>query len=482
MSKKSRKHNSPDLNFVPEDIISYKAVNFLDVIRSADDILNRIRFDSISVYKTIRNGSPKVKGIFLVDKECLCDLGRGKRPYVNRYYCVGCEMFRRMCSSVKIPDNNIIKVEVGKYEGKKLKFYEYETDFGDYTENKELMFTLNRFGTMENQLNLLDTSFCNMYKKTKVLSTDSLLTNFITVSILINNKMQKYKLSNTIPFEWSYTCNQKTFIIESLTSTFTEISNEIEFQKSTKSPTAKTKVNSLNPNMVSGILKQLIVVLHFLNKYSFIHGHPSINFLTFSKKPYLVKYNDITINCPVTLHLKPSFLTSMSYEDDNGQQIRLVGKKHCVYQEIINTYPVENLDVTLSYNPRNVHIDNDIPMIENLNSHIIQCYKIGNQSYNFNNYMNKYGMPLLHSSYEFYCFLVALLCEDNFYDTFMEDENLRSIWYSLWKISEYESMMDELIRLKGNESPNNEEIINFVSKYTLRVDALKHFYECIDMF
>jgi hypothetical protein len=89
------------------------------------------------------------------------------------------------------------------------------------------------------------------------------------------------------------------------------------------------------------------------------------------------------------------------------------------------------------------------------------------------------GLPILQGSFEFYCFLISLLCEDSFYTTFIENEKLRTIWYSLWKENEYESVNSNLLKLKTKDVIEYEDITGFVSKYYLRSDALKHFWECI---
>jgi hypothetical protein len=90
-----------------------------------------------------------------------------------------------------------------------------------------------------------------------------------------------------------------------------------------------------------------------------------------------------------------------------------------------------------------------------------------------------YGVPLLDSSFEFYCFLTALLCEDSFYITFMQNDSLRSVWYNLWRIGEYDDVMKELVKLKLLEKVEYENIIKYVSKFTLRTDAIDYFWENI---
>lgn len=479
MSKRSRRYNTPDFNFIPEDICSYKSCSTLQSCCSADEILDRVKCDSNLIFKSIREGNPDILSVLPVDDNCMCDIGRGKRPYVNKQYCIGCEMLRRINSDVKLNGNKTIRIEVGKHIGKVLYVNEYEVKYGTYEENEELTAVLKKLTEYENQLYLLDDNFYDIYQRTRILSTTSSVTNYIATCVFINNKLLKYKIPNHTPYEWSYACKNKVYIIEPKTMSFLDVSNIESFQKSIRSPIAKTKVNALNEDIVFGILRQLTTSLHFLSKYSFIHGCPSIDFIRFSMKSCNYKYGNVVVTCPVTLHIKPSFLASIAYEDDSGKHTRLVFSNIQPGQELLNEYPIETTDIIINYKKRNVGDNQNIPMMDNLTEYFSYSYKIGNRLFNFTNFTNNYGIPLLHSSFEFYCFLLSLLCEDSFYETFMLNNDLRSAWYSLWRASEYEEMMEDLMKLKSNDHLDNEQLSKFLTNYTLRSDALKHFWDCV---
>ena len=87
----------------------------------------------------------------------------------------------------------------------------------------------------------------------------------------------------------------------------------------------------------------------------------------------------------------------------------------------------------------------------------------------------------MQSSFDFYCFIISLMCEDSFYVTFIEDIQMRRIWYNLWFAPEYEKMMEDLAKLKTNINVGHDDIINMVSRYTLRTDAIKFFWEFLKM-
>ena len=182
----------------------------------------------------------------------------------------------------------------------------------------------------------------------------------------------------------------------------------------------------------------------------------------------------------MTVHLKPSFLTSIAFETDDGKHLRMCNFSKLNEGINFNQYPIESTDILIGYKKKTIADNNNIPMIPELKDYFVYCYKIGNQLSNFLTLYQNYGIPLVHSSFDFYCFLVSLLCEDSFHDTFMENEGLQSIWYSLWKTSEYEAMMEHLNKLRTYDTVTNEQLVKFVSSYHLRTDALKHFWDCIN--
>jgi hypothetical protein len=479
MSKKSRRFNTPEFNFVPEDVKPYYIYNSVYNLCSADDIVNRIKYDSILTFKNIRKGIFDLDLTFVNESSCLCDIGRGKRPYCNKYICNACQMLRRIMEDVKLKDNKTIEIKTGKYEGKNFKIFEYDDNFSDYY-NNTIIDSLNKeYSKMEFNLNLLEDNYFNLFKKTQHMTTDSYVTNYAITSIFINGKMQKYKIPNVILFEWIFSCGQNSKILKSQHYSFLELNNLHSLSKNVKSATAQIKIAPLNESVVFSILKQLIVVLHFLSKYAFIHGRPCIEYLHFTNKPCVYKYGDIQIESPITLHLEPSFYSSFTYETDEGQIIRLksLNSKE-ITQDFLN-FPVESIDIMVSHKPKVTPDSYNIPLISELRSHLVYCYKIGNKIDKLIKMHTEAGLPLLQGSFEFYCFLISLLCEDSFYTTFIENDKLRTIWYSLWKESEYESVNSNLLKMKTKDIIEYEDITGFVSNYYLRSDALKHFWECI---
>jgi hypothetical protein len=476
MNKKSRRNNTLDFNFVPDDIISYNRHDFLSFICSADETFNRFRYDSITMFNLIKNGIYDLKKVYIKEDSCLCNIGLGVRPYVNTHKCNGCSLIRNICTGYKLPNNRIIEIMAGKHEGKKIEVIEYNNDIEEYERDFDTENILIKMLKKENKFCLLDDSLVQYYNNITVYNTNSYITNYIIASIFLNNKMMKYKIPNTVLFEWFFSCANKVKIIKPIYYNFTDI-NKIEvLNKNLKSPTAQTKISPLNEKAVVSIIKQLTVILHFYNKYSLVHGRPSIEYIQITNNSCNYKYGDIIVDSPVTLHIDPSFYTSFNFENDKGEFVRL-NSKIINYNINLLEYPIKKVDILISPISRSVPDNNTIPLIQSLRSHFVYCYKIGEKISNFTNLQTYYGIPLLQGSFEFYCFIICLLYEDSFYTTFMENYILKNIWIGMWRDSEYEDMNRELQNLKTRDVLTHEDVISFVSNYYLRVDIIKYFYD-----
>ncbi len=85
-------------------------------------------------------------------------------------------------------------------------------------------------------------------------------------------------------------------------------------------------------------------------------------------------------------------------------------------------------------------------------------------------YTRNLGIPLFHSSFDFYCFLVGLMSNIDFYNSVTNDEELLNIWESIWIKEEYDDVKNNIKNL-GNDF---ESIIKFISKYHLRCNCVNY--------
>jgi hypothetical protein len=250
--------------------------------------------------------------------------------------------------------------------------------------------------------------------------------------------------------------------------------------KHVKCATAQTKISPLNESVVMSIIKQITVILSFLSRYAFNHGKPCLEYIRFTNKHCNYKYGEIIIDSPITVHLEPSFNSSISFETDLGIS-RICYNNDMEKIPNFANIPVEHIDITITEQMRSlIKKNNDIiPSFPELEGRLVYCYKIGNKLSNFVSYNNRLNIPIVNSSFDFYCFLISLLFEDSFYTTFMENIYLKNIWSNLWKKNELDSITKEINALKTKDELYYEEIAIFLSKYYLRTDAVKYFIDSL---
>ena len=478
MTKKSRRHNIPEFNFVPDGVADYNSITCLNSLCSADEIIDRMKYDSPIIFKKIQSGELDISKFLPVDEECLCNMGWGKRPYVNRYFCIGCEMIRRLTDSVKIPESKTLTILVGKYKNRHIDIKEFSGRFDPYITNEEYQALFDKFINNENTLGLMDPMFASVYKSTQMMTTESDITNYIMSCIFIANKMLKYKLPNVPIYDWAFYCRGVVKILEPESLEYSDLLKIESLRKKNKTAIAHTTLNPLTMPVVMGILKQLVYILHFMCKYSYIHGEPNIKHLRFTEKQVIVKYEGVSVESPVILHLQPSAVSSFNVYTDSGTNYRLAHKSS-LYKTFDYFYPIENMDVMVNVSQGDVVVRNEVPMLPELAERLSYCYKIGSKLTDFLELSNNCGIPLLSSSFEFYCFMISLLCEDTFYSSFITSDDLMEVWKGLWQLSEYEAMMKELTDLKLEIDVAQSDIYEMLAKFTLRSDSLIYFWNSI---
>ena len=477
-----------------KDACSYTNTKCLKDLQSADDILDRVRVDRSLVFKNVRKMVPSeawdpLDRILSIDENCLCQGGWGLRPYVNKQYCIGCELIRRMSKGTKIPDDSILTIEYGSYIGHSYSIVSCENIFTPYQRTKEYEVLSNILISKLEAMNLYNPIFREINERTFYYSTISPIVNYILISIILQNKLHKNRLPTYPLFEWAYQCGKNTYLLEIFPNmgfgTFENIIETPDYVRGPKSPTARrSHAMTLNNNILLSLLKQLISTLHFLSGYSFVHGNPNIRHIAFTKKPCYYKYDDVEITGPITLHVIPSNDSSITVENDNGEYYRYLNSG---YIKTVKEYDhiVEKVEPYLGHKivyEGEPKIQSIIPSLPDIDNSLIYGYKIGVCKNVFKDLITQKGIPLLSSSFDFYMFMFSLLSEESFYISFSENNELMNIWKDMFKVLEYEDIMNDLKKFRTQETSESvsfTEFLDVMSKYTFRSDALQYFWERI---
>jgi hypothetical protein len=176
---------------IQKEVISYTSEDALMKICSADDILDRFSQDPKILFEKLRQGNFKILEVYPRDDGCMCNMGWGKRPYVNKIYCVGCEFLRRVSPSVRVPENKEITIGVGKYEGMVIRIRECNDCLENYTENSNLTKIFRFLMRKETELGFQNPEVLKLNERTTLFTTGSFVSNYIATNIFLNNKLEK---------------------------------------------------------------------------------------------------------------------------------------------------------------------------------------------------------------------------------------------------------------------------------------------------
>lgn len=475
--------NSPKSKNTP---IKYSDILCEGTLHSADQIIDRWNIDRYLLAKSVSSThlDDPFSNILSKDDSCKCQLGIGGKPFTLPKTCVGCLISSRLYHKGNIIPDQEFTVNFGKYVGLKLKLITFKKGINlcsglkgytisklNQTERSQIIQELSQMRACENSFNI-------HVKNTIFWESEGALDQYVMVSSFLEHEFEKVGIPVTPIFKWAFQCDSNINIIDEVPSlgrgTFNEIRAEHKYLSN----------KCLTTEISEGIILQLVSTLHFLSTYAFVHSTPCLHYLGFSKTPVNYIYDGISISSKIGLRLIPSGCSSISAVDDQ-KIIRIYHPGSLLIQSVDYTQipKIETISfITLNKNKcssskcsSSKKILKNPCMSEYLNISTV-CYKIGNVN-TFEHHIRHLGIPLFYSSFDFYCFFTALMCEDIFYNS-IEKSKLANIWEKMWLPNEYEDVMINLkILQEEKEPPQFKKILIFLSKYYLRCDAINFIWE-----
>jgi len=419
----------------------YTNFSVIDQLLSSGDILKRWQYDRLLV----RKFDLSFYDIFPSDNSCMNkNLSRAKQC------CVGCKVMSRLtdCKS----NNSLCSINGGDGAGISFIDQASKIKIGGY---KQQIRSQNI--DLEKLLHLKNCQ-SDIEKNIKYMSNNSPTENYVMISSIMEDVLNRVSLFT--PFLWSYTCQNDTHIITKITDIVNPI--DVDLEKST----------------LYGILKQLAIAMKELSTHNFVHCDPSFNYLTFNSTPYNHNIKGYTVTSPITLYINPSINSSITY--NNTRFFSPSGTSNITDLSI----PAEKMDVWLSKSKFNsCTSSSSIPCMSELMGNKVYGYRIGNRLGSYLQVVRDMGLPIFQS-FDLYYFLLSMIIKIPFYNIFVEDVQLMSMWKELWMPSEYISLMDDIVQcIKNIQSSQDDSSLSFTQlaaifgKYTFRCDAVTYFYE-----
>jgi len=116
----------------------------------------------------------------------------------------------------------------------------------------------------------------------------------------------------------------------------------------------------------------------------------------------------------------------------------------------------------------------------------VMMYRLTNSTIEIYNAIRHIGFPLFTSSFDFYCFIVSLMCDVTFYNTVVNDERLYHLWKMMWQIDDLQ-VVEELLKETHNFTHDQEAMdiydspVNIIRGKWLRCDVVKHIWSLIKL-
>jgi hypothetical protein len=477
---------------------SYTDFNLTVCPISADSLLERWSYDRSEVSSRISSDhiTSIFQDVFPLDRNCKGCLGEGVTPYVIRSSCIGCQLLTRLFIAGKEGHTRSLKLQAGKEQGKDL-YISYIPSSLDsltgYTETKIPKEYGSKILSSLDKMLSCEKGFPSRVNTTSTFCTTSRLSNYIIISCMIEAEMKAADMPGLPLFRWVYECKNGAIMVESDIPNRGNLKNILEYPDFSlpckKDFLDRNKI--LRADVTRLILSQIIMNLAFLSNYDFTHGEPCMFHILIVNEPCSMKYDNIRLESPFTIHIVPTSSSGMTinnsgnlirtYCSDNFKpktaDIRLVSQikfiSHLRKSDIITPCsPVKRC------NSAKIN-----PTLMEFKKVRVMSYKI-NDGDIFDTYTNNLGVALFPSSFDAYAFFLALMVETPFSESVLKDANLSKIWKNLWIEDEYTNLMLDLVMLNKffintGISPTYIMLRNVLVKYYLRCDGLYYIWEAL---
>lgn len=440
-----KSNKTPEKNYK-----NYNSLSIVNELNKPSEIIDRWEFDRENIYKNLLE-----ENLNFLWGSVASDIQKIKS--LKNCRCIPCKILSKFFVK-DIEYDTIINIRSGKYKNKKFVAQRFFNTLSSYVKSVEQFQLLNMIFKNYSMINICESDFENsidhvQFYKSKGIDTE----HYAFISCIIEKEMKKENFPLFPRFKWIYRCDRNFVIVNEISKLKLE---EIYFN---------CHNNNNKIEVTKEILIQIVSTLHFLNKFSFTHGNPKISYINIENSETSFVYDNFVVNSSYLISISPSNFSSISFETEDFKKIRIYHPGN-IYENRIDFNKIPNV----SFKPFVSSVSNrfckckknGLCISDYLEKRIIS-YKIENDILPYIKYL---GIPLFHSSYDLYSFLIEFMYIKDFKISVVNDEVLSNIWKQLWLKDEYEEIM---LKFENEYDPN------FLKNFHLRCDALNITWESI---
>lgn len=430
----------------------YHDLNCCDLTRGIDTLLSRYKQDREEI-TTLMLTDPdqliekiwKHDGPLAIDNSCQCKMGEGEKR--SQYACAQCKNMRRIMDLRKAGIDVPFQIECGSMAGKRFILRQREVPQPFLKHDPE---AANRARIYLKQYKELLSCGTPDLSGLKCISGDSFTTRTL-ILWMIQKLFAEQGLNHSPTLHTAFICHNKGYSLYNMPTigTFKDlIKNDKYISRTGRSDKPEGSEVILKSKIAKSIILQLLVIFTELSSINFSHGDPSMNGLIFNDDPVSYKYNKTLVSGPITMQISDLWNSSIT-----------VSNTHYFASNVKTSIFLENR----LFVPE---------IVTKLNEDAL-FYRLTNSTLDIYTAMRHIGFPLYVGSFDFYCFMVALMQEHAFYGAVVANDELYGLWTKMWLTDDLSQV--ELLLKDPLLTP-----VDVIKGSWLRCDILDFMWELVE--
>lgn len=502
-STKSNKSSTCEVIMLSQNNLKYENPNkYHDLeccewTRGIDTLLLRYKEDRDEVTSLILNDPDKLintiwksDGPLAIDNGCKCRMGNGDKR--SPFACAQCKNFRRLIDFRLGGVERPFQIECGASVGKNLVISGTDISSPFLTWDDDSARRARSYVQQYHNLTICGTP---NIQNIRCITGDSFTIRTL-IMWMISKRFAEKGLPHCPNMQTTFICSGIGYSLYDMPSigTLSEL-HKIEKYHDTKIPS-----KPLNRSVVRTIIMQLLVALLELSNINFSHGTPSIHGLIFDKDPVSYKYDGVHVTGPITLQISDMWNSSATFGNNhyfpkNVKSSMYIERNMFVPEIATKTVSMAHChDIGSAQNastpivcPANNTVCPDATTYDVCKAHNVTLYRLTNSTLDIYNALRHIGFPLYVGSFDFYAFMVSLMCDKSFSDAVNNDEKLYRLWSMMWLVEDFPNIERIIKEAHGLElDPNNNRavsniVIDIIRGAWLRCDIAKFIWGLIKL-
>lgn len=449
--------------------ISYKGLDYCD--GSIDRFILRYYMERENIMAILEESPEELiqnlwrgKSFLSTDNDCQFRVGQGNE--YTSFMCTQCKILDGLVASKVNIVNHPFPIECGKHVGEKLVIRKMNIS--------ETTIFIDREAAERNRLFLFNNPELLGCGTENLKDKKYLVSDALTNNILVDWVVSKIMIANKLPHAWTiytgFLCHKEGYVFQESYLSLLDLEQIKDFIIVKETPRAQAETNkSFRNDVVDGIIMQLLAFFIALEGQQFIHGNAYIKSLGFLRKPCAYSFDGQNVTCSVTLKVGGFENSSIAFNNNILYSYNPLSMPYLTKGNFSSNI------VSVSGNMAGCETKDFICKPETFNT-----YSIGEESIVFFSFLRNSGIALYPGSFDFYCFMVALIYNKTFYNTIMRDKKLYIIWSMMWLPEDIYIIDKRLIVLhQDGAEPTTLAIVESLRGLQLRCNITRFLWDLI---